>query len=117
MTIQQLNRNFDEQYLIRYVCRDLRLFKSTLMSNSPFSLRQIDPTGWRFSWYAPNETHKWNVEDLFIDGEYIYIGPKDPGVKLVTIKKTRPKLNINWEKKTISYTGNVDEFITWGDDK
>lgn len=115
--LKELYKEYDEQCIIRYVCRDLRLFKSTLMSNSPFSLRRIDPTGWRFSWYAPNETHKWTVEDLFIDGEYVYIGPKDPGVKLVTIKKSRQKLNINWEKKTISYTGNVDEFITWGDDK
>lgn len=116
-TLKELYKEYDEQCAIRYISHDLRLFKSTLMSNSPFSLHQIDPTGWRFSWYAPKETHKWTVEDLFIDGEYIYIGPKDPDVKLVTIKKTRPKFNINWEKKTISYTGNVDEFITWSDDK
>lgn len=74
MTIQQLYKEYDEQCAIRYICHDLRLYESTLMSSSPFSLKQLDPTGWRFSWYAPNETHKWNVEDLFIDGEYIYIG-------------------------------------------
>ena len=105
-----------EEYLIRGVQHNIRLSESTIMSKSPFSLRQIDPKGWKFSWYAPRETHKWDVDDLFIDGEYIYIGPKDPGVKLITIKKNRPKLNINWEKKTISYKGSVDEFLTWGDD-
>lgn len=105
-----------EEYLIRGVRHNIRLSESTIMSESPFSLRQIDPKGWKFSWYAPRETHKWDVDDLFMDGEYIYIGPRDPGVKLVTIKKNRPKLNINWEKKTISYKGSVDEFLTWGDD-
>lgn len=115
-TLQTLYKEYDERCLIRYIYRNLRFYKSTMMSNSPFSLRQLDPTGLRFSWYAPNETHKWDVEDLYIDGEYIYIGPKDPGVKLVIIRKSRKKLNINWEKKTISYAGKVDEFITWGDD-
>ncbi len=115
-TLKQLYKEYDEQCLNRYVCRDLRVYKSSLMSNSPFSLCQIDPTGWRFSWYAPSETHKWSVEDLFVDGEYIYIGPKDPGVKLITIRKSRKGLNIDWEKKTISYKGKVDEFITWEND-
>lgn len=105
-----------EDTLLKYVRYDIRLWESTIMSKSPFSLKHLDSTGWKFSWYAPRETHKWDVEDLLMDGDYVYIGPKDPGVKLITIKKNRPKLNINWEKKTISYKGNVDEFITWGDD-
>lgn len=100
-------------HLLSYIITDLRMSEATIMSDSPFSLKRIETTGWKFTWYSKNQTYKWDVEDLFMDGECVYIGPNHPGVNLVTIKKSRSKLNINWEKKTISYKGEVDGFDTW----
>jgi len=105
-----------EDTLLTYIRHDIRLSESTIMSDSPFLLKRIETTGWKFAWYAKDQTYNWDVEDFFIDGEFVYIGPKHPGVKLITIKKSRQKLNINWEKKTISYKGEVDGFDTWGDE-
>lgn len=99
-----------------YIRHDIRYSEVTLMSDSPFSLRNYDATGWTFTWYSPEGKRKWQIEDLFIDGECVYIGPKADGVKLITIKKSRPKLNINWHKRTITYKGAVDGFDMWGSD-
>lgn len=100
----------------KYIRHDIRYGEVTLMSNSPFSLRNYDATGWAFMWYSPEGERKWQIEDLFIDGECVYIGPKADGIKLITIEKKRQKLNINWNKRTITYKGAVDGFDTWGSD-
>lgn len=101
----------------KYIRHDIRYSEVTLMSDSPFSLRNYNATGWTFTWYSPEGERKWEIEDLFIDGEYVYIGPKAEGVKLITIKKKREKLRINWGKRTITYQGAVDGFDTWGEDR
>lgn len=100
----------------KYIRHDIRYSEVTLMSDSPFSLRNYDAAGWTFTWYSPEGERKWQIEDLFLDGECVYIGPKADGVKLITIKKKRQKLNINWNKRTITYKGAVDGFDTWGSD-
>ena len=99
-----------------YIRHDIRYSEVTLMSDSPFSLRNYDATGWIFRWYSPEGERKWEIEDLFIDDEYVYIGPKADGVKLVTIKRKRVKLNISWGRRTITYKGAADGFDTWGED-
>lgn len=113
--MDDIRRSFEDS-LLKNVRYNIRLVESTVMSDSPFSLRRVETTGWKFAWYAKDQTYNWDVEDFFIDSECIYIGPKHPGVKLITIKKNRQKLNINWEKKTISYKGEVDGFDTWGEE-
>ena len=100
----------------KYIRHDIRYSEVTLMSDSPFSLRNYDATGWTFRWYSPEGERKWEIEDLFIDDEYVYIGPKADGVKLVTIKRKRVKLNISWGRRTITYKGAADGFDTWGED-
>lgn len=100
----------------KYIRHDIRYSEVTLMSDSPFSLRSYDTTGWTFRWYSPEGERRWEIEDLFIDDEYVYIGPKADGVKLVTIKRKRVKLNISWGRRTITYTGAADGFDTWGSD-
>lgn len=100
----------------KYIRHDIRYSEVTLMSDSPFSLRNYNATGWTFTWYSPEGERKWEVEDLFIDGECVYIGPKADGVKLITIKKKREKLRINWGRQTITHQGAVDGFDAWGDD-
>ena len=100
----------------KYIRHDIRYSEVTLMSDSPFSLRNYNATGWTFTWYSPEGERKWEIEDLFIDGECVYIGPKADGVKLITIKKKREKLRINWGRRTITYQGAVDGFDVWGED-
>lgn len=99
-----------------YIRHDIRYSEVTLMSDSPFSLRNYNATGWTFTWYSPEGERKWEIEDLFIDDECVYIGPKADGVKLITIKKKRVNLRINWGRRTITHKGSVDGFDTWGED-
>ena len=54
---------------LKYVRYDIRLWESTIMSKSPFSLKRLDSTGWKFSWYAPRETHKGNVDEFITWGD------------------------------------------------
>lgn len=100
----------------KYIRHDIRYSEVTLMSDSPFSLRKYNATGWTFTWYSPEGERRWEIEDLFIDDECVYIGPEADGVKLITIKKKSVKLNINWGRRTITYQGAADGFDTWGED-
>ena len=48
----------------KYIRHDIRYSEVTLMSDSPFSLRSYDTTGWTFRWYSTEGERRWEIEDL-----------------------------------------------------